>query len=150
MISGEPLQAEIRVLYMGPDDPPPAGADWPVETDWPWVAGRIGLPVEGQYLAPALSARLTVLDEDLGPHWGTLAEGRRWRSCRHRAPQVAEAVRHLNLKLREQLAPVIEYLTLRERRLAQREETLAAALAAAAAARPKAARVIRLAREEES
>ncbi len=63
---------------------------------------------------------------------------------------MAEAVRHLNLKLREQLAPVIEYLTLRERRLAQREETLAAALAAAASARPKAARVIRLAREEES
>jgi len=60
----------LTLSYAAPDPPPPSGADWSTERDYPGVYAVVTLPTEGMELRRDLQCNLKCCDEILTLVWG--------------------------------------------------------------------------------
>lgn len=129
------LVATITIAEHDPAPPPPSGAEWARELDWPIAELRLDLPTspDSPRLAHELRCDLRVLDVQLGEDWGratvnqqyTPIPGVRYTLVTERAEYLDDAVTALRTRAEAGLAPLIAHVGARAARLAEREATLA-------------------------
>lgn len=130
------LVATIEIVEHDPAPPPPSGAEWAREVDWPIAELRLSLPSnsESSHLALELQCDLKIAGDKLVDHWGIGCHDNHWRpiagprtqKTTERAEYLDDAVSILIARAESELAPLIAHVAKRAARLAQRDATLAA------------------------
>jgi hypothetical protein len=130
------LIATIEIVEHDPAPPPPTGAEWAREIDWPIAELRLSLPSceTGTPLASELQCDLFVVGERLSDHWGSGCHdsnyrpiaGPRTKTTTSTAEYLDDAVTALRGRAESDLAPLIAHVAKRAARLARRETALAA------------------------
>lgn len=127
------LSATIEIYALPARPAPVAGSEWPIDADYPGCSLQISLPQEDDEdhydIAPELQCPIELLDEQLTPKWGKDLGCTRHRTATARGPRQSELVTQLRERAERELAPLIAHVAARAARLAQRERTIAMAVA---------------------